>query len=103
MAGYRLLIKPSAAKEIERIGSKRDRQRIVSRISSLGADPLPVGREKLAGAASLYRIRQGHYRVLYSVDHARRTIEVIRIGHRGDVYRDAFRRPSSRLGTPESP
>ena len=51
MAGYRLLVKPSAAKEIEAIGTKRDRQRIVSRIQALGAEPRPAGCEKLAGIA----------------------------------------------------
>ena len=49
MAGYRLLIKPSAAKEIEAIGVKRDRQRIVARILALTAERHPIGCEKLGG------------------------------------------------------
>ena len=89
MAEYRLLIKPSAAKEIEAVGTKRDRQRIVGRIQSLATDPKPPGSERLAGQAALFRVRQGDYRVIYVVDHAHRTIEVIKVGHRREVYRSA--------------
>ena len=87
MAGYRLLVKPSAIKEIEAIGTKRDRQRIVSRIQSIAADPRPAGCEKLAGPANLFRVRQGEYRVVYLVDDAERIIEVIKVGHRREIYR----------------
>ncbi|MCC7039604.1 MAG: type II toxin-antitoxin system RelE/ParE family toxin [Burkholderiales bacterium] len=87
MAGYRLLIKPSAAKEIEAVGSKRDRQRIVGRIRSLATEPKPPGSEKLAGPAALFRVRQGDYRVIYMVDDAHRIVEIIKVGHRREVYR----------------
>ena len=87
MVGYRLLIKSSAAKEIDGIGTKRDRQRIVTRIRSLATEPRPAGCEKLAGISALFRIRQGHYRVVYVVDDAQRTVEVIKVAHRRDVYR----------------
>ena len=89
MAEYRLLVKPSAAKEIEAIGTKRDRQRIVSRIQALGNEPRPAGCEKLAGISALYRIRQGHYRVIYAVNDAQRLVEVFKVGHRREVYRGA--------------
>ena len=85
MASYRLLIKPSAAKELEAL-PKRDRQRIVGRIQGLGRDPRPPGCEKLSGAEK-YRVRQGDYRVLYTVDDDAREVVVVRIGHRRDVYR----------------
>ena len=89
MAEYRLLIKPSAAKEIDAIGTKRDRQRIVGRIQSLATDPRPSGCEKLAGATALFRVRQGQYRVIYTVDDTRHCVEVIKVGHRREVYRRA--------------
>ena len=89
MAEYRLVIKPSAAKEIEAAGTKRDRQRIVSRIRSLATEPKPPGSEKLAGSAALFRVRQGDYRVIYLVDDAHRTVEIIKVGHRREVYRSA--------------
>lgn len=87
MAGYRLLIKASAAKELESTGNKVDRQRIVARIESLAAHPRPPGAEKLAGYTDQHRVRQGDYRIVYSIDDERREVTVFRIGHRRDVYR----------------
>lgn len=85
MASYRLLIKPSATKELEAV-PKRDRRRLVVRIQSLRNDPRPPGSEKLSGH-DLYRVRQGNYRVLYSIDDTDETIILIKIGHRREVYR----------------
>lgn len=87
MAAYRLLIKPSAAKELEAVGTKRDRQRIVGRIQSLASAPRLEGSEKLAGTSPLFRIRQGSWRIIYAIDDARATAEIIKIGHRREVYR----------------
>jgi len=87
VAGYSLLIKPSAGKELDAIDSKADRQRIVSRIHSLADEPRPQGSEKLAGFSDRYRIRQGQYRVVYLIDDARREVTVFKIGHRREVYR----------------
>ena len=89
MAGYRLLIKPSAAKEIEAVGQKKERQRIVNRIAALASEPPPTGSEKLAGAEGRYRIRQGEFRIIYAVDDATHIVEVVKVGHRGEVYRGA--------------
>ena len=87
MAAYKLLIKPSAAKEIETLGSKYDRQRIVSRIQSLSVDPRPQGCEKLAGYQDRYRLRQGNYRIVYLVADERFEVTVFKVGHRKYVYR----------------
>jgi mRNA interferase RelE/StbE len=89
VAGYRLLIKPSAGKEIEALGQKKDRQRIVNRIAALASEPRPAGCEKLAGAEGRYRVRQGQFRIVYAVDDASRTVEVVKVGHRSEVYRGA--------------
>jgi mRNA interferase RelE/StbE len=87
VAGYKLLIKPSAGKELEAVGGKSDRLRIIQRIQALIEDPRPPGSEKLAGYDDRYRVRQGKYRVVYLIDDKRREITVYRIGHRRDVYR----------------
>jgi mRNA interferase RelE/StbE len=91
VAGYRLLIKPSAGKEIEALDQKKDRQRIVKRIAALASEPRPVGCEKLAGAEERYRVRQGQFRIVYAVDDATRTVEIVKVGHRREVYRGATR------------
>lgn len=86
MAKYKILIRKSAAEELGRI-PKKDLRRIVERIRSLGEEPRPQGSEKLS-AQERYRIRQGDCRVVYSVDDGLRTVEIVKIGHRSEVYRD---------------
>ena len=89
MAAYKILIKPSAGKEIEAIAAKKDRQRIVARILALANEPRRMGCDKLAGAEGRYRARQGQFRIVYAVDDASRTVEVVKVGHRREVYRVA--------------
>jgi mRNA interferase RelE/StbE len=84
---YRLLIKPSAGKELARLGSKSDRQRIVQRIQALAEDPRPHGAEKLAGYDDRYRIRQGNYRIAYLIDDHRHEVTIFKVTDRKDVYR----------------
>jgi len=85
MARYSIDVKRSAARELGRI-PKRDLRRILRRIRSLEAEPRPHGCEKLS-AQERYRIRQGDYRIVYSVDDAEHNVVVVKIGHRRDVYR----------------
>ena len=87
MAAYKLLIKPSAAKELEAVDSKLDRRRIVDKIALLGEEPRPHGSETLAGFDDRYRIRQGRFRIVYLIDDASRQLTIYKIGHRKDVYR----------------
>ena len=86
MASYELFIKPSAAKELEAIGRKSDRTRVVDKIYTLKDDPRPPGCEKLTGQ-DRYRLRQGQFRILYVVDDDGRIVTVVKIGHRREVYR----------------
>lgn len=86
MASYSIQIKRSAAKELEQI-PEQSRRQIVKRIAALENNPRPAGVEKLTGE-DLYRIRQGDYRVVYSIADNVLIVLVIRIGHRRDVYRN---------------
>ena len=83
MGRYNLLIKPSAVKEIEGIGQKKDRQRVVRLIQSLADDPRPSNCEKLAHQER-YRVRQGWYRIIYAVDDKEGNVLVVKVGHRKD-------------------
>ena len=86
MANYKTLIKPSAAKELEFL-PKKDRLRIVQRIQAFSETPRPPGCEKLSGEEK-YRVRQGDYRVIYGVSDADRTVLILKIAHRKNVYRN---------------
>ena len=87
MAKYRILIKSSAAKEIEAVDAKTGRQRIIARIRALAADPRAHGSEKLAGYADRYRVRQGRFRIIYLIDDHRSEVTIFKVGQRKDVYR----------------
>ena len=87
MASSSLSIKPSAGKEIEAVGSRADRQRIVAKLQALATDPRPRGSEKLAGYDDRHRIRQGNYRVVYQIDERASVVTIFEIGHRSEVYR----------------
>jgi mRNA interferase RelE/StbE len=86
VARYSVVIKTSAVKEIERIASVDDRRRVVEKIQSLADNPRPRGCEKLVGEER-YRVRQGVYRIIYSIEDERLIVHVVKVGHRRDVYR----------------
>jgi len=87
VAKYSLRIKKSARKELESIATKADRQRVIKRIESLADDPRPHGAIKLSGF-DRYRVRQGRYCILYSIQDAVLMVHVIKIGDRKEFYRE---------------
>ncbi|MFN2428017.1 MAG: type II toxin-antitoxin system RelE/ParE family toxin [Candidatus Binatia bacterium] len=87
MGRYSVRILRSAAKEIEAISTKKERRAIVRRIEDLAEEPRGMGCEKLAGREDRYRVRQGRYRIVYSIEDEVLTVVVVKVGHRKDVYR----------------
>ena len=85
MVGYSIFFRKSVERDLVRI-PKRDLQRIMERISALAEDPRPNGCEKLSGQER-YRVRQGKYRVVYSIQDDELTVWVVKVGHRRDIYR----------------
>jgi mRNA interferase RelE/StbE len=85
MAEYRITIRKSAVRELEDIPQK-DIQRVVKRIRSLAKELRPHGSQKLSGKEQ-YRIRQGDYRIVYSVEDKDSLVEIVKIGHRREIYR----------------
>ena len=61
-------------------------KRIVDAVTQLSVNPFPPGVRKLSGSQHSYRIREGDYRVVYTVTALTLVIEVIRVGHRKEVY-----------------
>ena len=85
MARYEVYLKRSAAKELGRI-PRTDLRRVVARIRSVAKEPRPHGSEKLSGQER-YRVRQGDYRIVYSVQDDERTVWLVKIGHWREVCR----------------
>jgi mRNA interferase RelE/StbE len=86
VASYKLLIKPSAAKEIES-APKKDRLHIIRRIQDLSSDLRPPGCEKLSGHDDKYRVRQGTYRIVYTISDLSFVVCIVKVGHRKEDYR----------------
>lgn len=87
MGKYKVFIRASASKELAVI-PKKSLQKIIDRIRSLEENPRPMGCEKLS-AQERYRLRQGNYRIIYSIQDNEQTIHIVKIGHRKEIYRQA--------------
>jgi mRNA interferase RelE/StbE len=85
MESYRIEWKRSAIKELKRLPREAVR-RILQVVEPLARDPYPPGIRKLVGSEHTYRIRVGDYRVIYSVQESILVIQIIRVGHRKDIY-----------------
>jgi len=85
MAGYKVYFRESVEKDF-RVIPKKDARKILQRIDSLALEPRPLGCEKLTGQER-YRVRQGQYRIVYSVQDKESTVWIVKVGHRRDIYR----------------
>ena len=85
MERYRIFIRKTAADELGRV-PKKDLLRIIGRIKTLESDARPRGCEKLS-SLERYRLRQGEYRIVYAVDDDEKVVEIVKIGHRSEVYK----------------
>ncbi len=85
MALYRVIVKESVSKDLKKI-PKKDVIRILSAIQTLAENPRPQQSKKLSGQ-DRYRLRQGNYRILYSIEDDQLIVCVVKIGDRRDVYR----------------
>lgn len=83
---YALEWKRSALKEVRSLPAPVA-ARVVAAAEALAADPHPPGSRKLTGSSHTYRVLVGDYRVVYSVEATRLVVEVVRVAHRGAVYR----------------
>lgn len=86
MASFRIEWRKSTKKDLRRIDPVHV-ARIITAVEGLSLDPFPSGHTKLSGSERAYRIRVGDYRIIYEVFSGVLLIEVVRIGHRRDVYK----------------
>lgn len=83
---YQVEFSKLAAKQFEAL-PQQIQQRLLLRIDTLAKEPRPPGVKKLKGAENQYRIRVGDYRIIYEIQDRALLIVVLKVGHRGDVYR----------------
>jgi mRNA interferase RelE/StbE len=82
---YRVFILPRAQKELEELPGDAYNN-ILSTMLALAQDPRPHGCTKLQGRDG-WRVRKGDYRIIYEIDDQQKSVTVVRIGHRRDIYR----------------
>lgn len=85
MESYKITFKKSVSKDLRSI-PKKDVQRILEVIKTLSENPRPPQSKKLSGQEK-YRLRQGNYRILYSIEDDKLIVQVVKVGNRRDVYR----------------
>ncbi len=83
---YSILLAPPAERQLKAL-PEATQKRIVTRLKTLQHNPRPQGVKKLAGEDDLYRIREGHYRIIYTIRDKALVLLVVKIGDRKEVYR----------------
>ena len=83
---YRLILKPSAEKELQRL-ARSMHHRIFEALARIEENPRAPGSVKLSAGAKAYRVRVGDWRIIYEIDDGEETVFVTIVGHRREVYR----------------
>ena len=83
---YSVQLSRSAGKEVKALSAEM-RRRVITELRGLESEPRPAGCRKLADSQNRWRARVGDYRIIYSVDDAEQTVDVITVRHRSDAYK----------------
>ena len=85
---YRIDFAPAARRQLAKLAPDVQR-RVGLAVDRLEVDPRPAGLIRLTDRSRVptWRIRVGDHRVIYEIHDDRLLVLVIRIGHRGQVYR----------------
>ena len=82
---YSVVVTRGAERDLDKL-DRAVLARVAREIDSLSGDPRPVGCRKLVNHANLWRVRVGDWRVLYEIDDAARTVNVLAVRHRSKAY-----------------
>lgn len=83
---YQVEITPAAKRQIKKL-VKQTQELIIQRLEQLAENPRPSGVLKMEGEENLYRVRVADYRIIYEIQDQVFLVIVVKVGHRGDVYR----------------
>lgn len=83
---WKVVFSDASKKFLKKLRDATLLDRLLAAAEKLSADPRPPGCRKLAGTSDRYRIRVGHYRIIYRVDDKKVTVLVLVIGHRREIY-----------------
>jgi mRNA interferase RelE/StbE len=84
---YQIAFVPSAERDLARL-DRSVRLRVLSKLQWLAENLESLSPEPLTGQwQGMYKLRTGDYRVIYTLDPARKMLIAHAIGHRSEVYR----------------
>lgn len=84
---WELRVAPPARRALERLPEKAAVAVIDFILGPLVDNPPRVGKPLRGDLAGLHSARVGPYRVVYEIDDAAGTVDVVHIAHRADIYR----------------
>jgi mRNA interferase RelE/StbE len=83
---YQVLYEKKVLKDLDKIPNQ-DVERILDVFKELSSNPFPQNSKKLSGKSNLYRVRQGNYRIVYTIAYKEKEVRIILVRHRKEVYR----------------
>ena len=83
---YEILIEKAAERDFKKL-SAADFERIIPHLKGLAEDARPAGSRKISGSEHDWRIRVGTYRVISELDEKGKTVKILPVRHRREVYR----------------
>ncbi|MEO6203708.1 MAG: type II toxin-antitoxin system RelE/ParE family toxin [Nitrospirales bacterium] len=83
---YSIQLSPPAERQLKAF-SQAVQKRLAKRLKRLQTNPRPQGVKKLVGEDDLYRVREGDYRIIYTIGDKALMVLVLKIGDRKGVYR----------------
>jgi mRNA-degrading endonuclease RelE of RelBE toxin-antitoxin system len=83
---WQLIAASSARRDIQRLPEKYAAA-VIELLPIIAANPKRVGKPLRFEYEGRWSARRGPYRLIYRIDEASRTVTVLAVGHRADVYR----------------
>lgn len=83
---WRLVVAGPAVRSLEQLPVKYANA-VVEALGAIAANPQRLGKPLRFELTGRWSARRGPYRIIYAIDDAARTVTVLAIAHRADVYR----------------
>ncbi|MBI2832709.1 MAG: type II toxin-antitoxin system RelE/ParE family toxin [Chloroflexi bacterium] len=84
---YQLEVSPSASRDLNRLRERirrQDFEQLRATIKELGSEPRPYGVRKIKGTVDKYRIRVGHYRIVYKIQDKEKLVLLLQVVRRSE-------------------
>ncbi|MSP78203.1 MAG: type II toxin-antitoxin system RelE/ParE family toxin [Dehalococcoidia bacterium] len=83
---YRINLLPRAQKDLDDLAPLM-KERVIAALQRLRVEPFSANSQRLKGSRDLFRLRVGDYRIIYTIAHQMKLIEIAKVQHHRDVYR----------------